>query len=149
MENFSVALYHQSTYSFSEVCRYSRHTYGLQKRTRIDYESEAILHTSVKLPSPFYSHFFLLILPTVPKAMTQTIFRILPKLSAKYKINDKYNVYSTIAKGYKAGGYNYAMFSDIPAQSQMEGTKQNIKDVIYYKPRSSTWNFKMLSTLNL
>jgi len=142
MENFGVALYHQSTYSFSEKFAVTAGIRMDYERTGIDYESEAILHTSVKLPSPF--------IPAFPFDSTYSakgydandFWEFLPKLSAKYKINDKYNVYSTIAKGYKAGGYNYAMFSDI-LQSQMEGTEtKSVKDVIYYKPESS-WNFEI------
>ena len=39
--------------------------------------------------------------------------QFLPKLGLTYRLQDGSNVYATWSKGYRAGGYNFEMFSDV------------------------------------
>ena len=56
------------------------------------------------------------------------------------------NVYATIAKGYKSGGFNTQMFSDFLQQRLMRmmgiGALYNIDDIVGYKPEES-WNYEL------
>lgn len=90
--------------------------------------------------------------------------QLLPKLGIKYHI-DAYNsnLYAIVSKGYRAGGYNIQMFSDIlqtelmaNKQSAMRGDYEvqhtqedfeNIKKTIAYKPET-TWNYEVGAHLN-
>lgn len=98
---------------------------------------------------------------------------LLPKFELKYDIGDKYFFYGSIAKGYRSGGYNVQMFSNL-IQSQlqtktMEGLmsmippsvtlpdgmgggssdeKVDLNDVISYKPEHS-WNYEIGTRANL
>jgi len=88
----------------------------------------------------------------------------LPKFGLTYRLDQhNSNVYALVAKGYRAGGYNIQMFSDI-LQSELQGVAQrargnmdlqhdevyydNIRETISYKPEES-WNYEFGSHLNL
>ncbi|MCR4604086.1 MAG: TonB-dependent receptor [Prevotella sp.] len=88
----------------------------------------------------------------------------LPKFGLTYKI-DKHgsNIYTQVAKGYRAGGFNIQMFSDI-LQTELQGKAQtargdmnlthtledynNMRETISFKPEES-WNFEFGTHLNL
>ena len=92
-------------------------------------------------------------------------FQLLPKVALTYSLDRNLgNIYALVSKGYRAGGYNIQMFSDIlqtdltaHQQDAMRGdydvehTTQdydNIKETIAYKPEES-WNFELGTHLNL
>ena len=88
----------------------------------------------------------------------------LPKLGLTYRIDGKgSNVYALVAKGYRAGGFNIQMFSDIlqtelqsVAQSargdmaieHSDADYQNMRETISFKPEES-WNYEFGTHLNL
>ena len=88
----------------------------------------------------------------------------LPKAGLTWRIDGQgSNVYALVAKGYRAGGFNIQMFSDI-LQSELEGAAQtargdmelqhslldydNIRETIAFKPEES-WNYEFGTHLNL
>ena len=89
--------------------------------------------------------------------------QLLPKLALAYTIDgNNSNLYATIAKGYRAGGFNIQMFSDI-LQTELsshsnsrqsidiehtEQDYQNIISTISYEPETS-WNYELGTHLNL
>ena len=89
--------------------------------------------------------------------------QLLPKFGLTYKLNATSNVYATVAKGYRAGGFNIQMFSDI-LQTELQSSAQtargqfvinhddeaynNIRQTIAYKPETS-WNYEFGTHLNL
>lgn len=90
--------------------------------------------------------------------------QLLPKAGLSYRIdNNDSRVYATVSKGYRAGGYNIQMFSDI-LQTELQGAAQsargvmnighdataydNIARTIAYKPETS-WNYETGAHLNL
>lgn len=91
--------------------------------------------------------------------------QLLPKFGVTYKLTDgSGNVYATVTKGFRAGGFNIQMFSDI-LQTELMANKdnairgdydvphtgadyENINSTISYKPEES-WNFEAGSHLNL
>ncbi|MCH5237201.1 MAG: TonB-dependent receptor [Muribaculaceae bacterium] len=77
---------------------------------------------------------------------------ILPKLSAVYLLSeDLGNIYAKISRGYKAGGFNTNMFSDVLQQRLMGimgiGAQYNPEDIVSYKPEKS-WNYEIGSHLS-
>jgi len=91
--------------------------------------------------------------------------QLLPKFGFSYKIDQLgSNVYVTVAKGYRAGGYNIQMFSDI-LQTELNANSQKaqrsdyevphtdedyqkVNATIAYKPETS-WNYEFGTHLNL
>lgn len=83
--------------------------------------------------------------------------QFLPKIGITYRIDDQQsNIYANISKGYRAGGYNIQMFSDI-LQTELNANRQQalrgdydvphtaedyekVNQTISYKPEVS-WNY--------
>lgn len=53
----------------------------------------------------------------------------LPKVSVKYDFDSKNNVYATVSKGYRSGGYNIQMFSDILQNDMRSANMKDVADV--------------------
>ena len=90
--------------------------------------------------------------------------QLLPKFGLTYRLGSNgSNVYALVAKGYRAGGFNIQMFSDI-LQTELQGVAQsargdmdlvhsdkdyeNIRETIVFKPEES-WNYEFGTHLNL
>ena len=101
----------------------------------------------------------------VTDSQSKTFTQLLPKFGLTYSLDDNLgNVYALVSKGYRAGGYNIQMFSDIlqtdlnaHQQDAMRGdydvehTSQDyaaIEETIAYKPEES-WNYEVGTHLNL
>ncbi len=89
--------------------------------------------------------------------------QLLPKFGLTYQLADNgSNLYATVSKGYRAGGYNIQMFSDILSTEIQANSSQradysiphteadydNINRTIAYKPETS-WNYEVGTHLNL
>lgn len=72
--------------------------------------------------------------------LSQTFNELLPKLSVTYGY-DAGHVYASFSKGYKSGGYNTQMFSDVLQQRVMEtmglSMTYHVSDIVSYKPEYS------------
>ena len=96
---------------------------------------------------------------------SKTYTQLLPKIGLTYSFDDNIgNVYALVSKGYRAGGYNIQMFSDI-LQTDLNAHQQDamrgdydvehttadydaIEETIAYKPEES-WNYEVGTHLNL
>lgn len=101
-----------------------------------------------------------------------TFNQLLPKIGLTYKFNNGSNIYATVTKGYRAGGFNVQMFGDIiqnDVQKNLQGVMmeamQSHQDVnkvvehtdeeyaallegVKFKPEES-WNYEVGTHLNL
>lgn len=78
--------------------------------------------------------------------LTHAWLEILPRFSATYSIDEVHNLYVSVAKGYKAGGFNTQIFSDI-LQERLKGAMLSGIDtadpgIMSYKPEYS-WNYEV------
>ena len=86
--------------------------------------------------------------------LSNTFVEALPKVSVTYNIPSlpASNVYMSVARGYKSGGYNTQMFSDVLQQKLMSamGTpeKYDAEKIMSYKPEYS-WNYEVGAHLSL
>lgn len=80
--------------------------------------------------------------------LSKDFVQLLPKVTALYRLPMKSpsTIYASIAKGYKAGGFNTQMFSDVLQQRLMGmmgiGMAYDIDEIVGYKPEKS-WNYEL------
>ena len=126
-------------------------SYATEANMRLD---ESVMGTAVKA----------VVTSRLARDEHNTFRQLLPKVALSYRIDGSGSrVYATVAKGYRAGGYNFQMFSDIlqtelqeaaqTARADMEITHSeqdysNIAETISYKPEES-WNYEVGAHLNL
>lgn len=140
LQNADVALFHTSYINVNnwQVEMGVRLDY---EHNRIDYNSEALIHYLFTETMSEYK--------ALETKLTGTkrldYFEILPKVSASY-IGDGWSTYATLSEGYKGGGFNTQLFSDILKNKMMtdlmgdlgvyfsDAAEYEIKDVISYKP---------------
>ena len=109
-----LALFHQSTVDDLLVDGLSL-TLGLRldhERLSMDYDSQtgaAYAFSMQMLPRPLESDAVSRLQGKVKDHYT----RLLPKVALKYDFDDANNVYAGVSKGYRSGGYNIQMFSDV------------------------------------
>ena len=144
---WGVALYHQSSYDWQRFT----FTAGL----RLDYE-----HASLNHHSETHTGY------QVIEAATGTVYHsenididdggslskhfteLLPKFSITYHLPTagESSLYASVSKGYKAGGFNTQMFSDVLQQRLMGimgiGAAYDIDDIVSYRPEKA-WNYEL------
>lgn len=151
--SYGLALYHQSTLSVDDWT----FTAGLRldyEKTSLDYLSHCSTSYTTYQGSVaqgnIFAHTPVLIHDT--GHLRKDFLQLLPKLSATYNLPSlpRSNVFFSIAKGYKAGGFNTQMFSDVLQQKLMNimglSASYDIDEVVGYKPEQS-WNAELGSHL--
>ena len=164
------AIYHQSTLNdlFTEGLSL---TVGLRldyEKLWLDYDSQCAMGFNFGVSAPFLPQDIIRSL----EALTQFIgkertdyLQLLPKFTLQYAWNRQNNVYATVSKGYRSGGYNIQMFSDLVQNdlrtAMMDAIKQdevlgnfagmmpdfpaldvNVSEATLYKPEYS-WNYEV------
>jgi outer membrane receptor protein involved in Fe transport len=86
---------------------------------------------------------------TVSGKESMDFTELLPKITLKYEFNESNLIYASVAKGYKAGGYNIQIFADIMQermkssdQSNRHPSENEIETLTSYKPEYS-WNYEI------
>lgn len=166
---FNIGLYHESNVDLTDRLML---TLGLRydyQRVSIDYDTRSTFrldYNGTMQGRPMStSHTFTSYL----QSNHHTDYsQLLPKLALTYRLDNKgNNVYMAVSKGFRAGGYNLQMFSDIfrTEQSQLgaqlmqlmqkdvvvehtDAEYDNVNNTIAYKPEES-WNYELGSRLNL
>lgn len=144
---WGVALYHQSSLDW----RRFTFTAGL----RLDYE-----HASLRYNSETHTGYDIIETATGQiyhssnidindgGALSKHFVELLPKLAVTYHLptNCRASVYASVSKGYKAGGFNTQMFSDVLQQRLMGimgiGAAYDVNDIVGYKPEKA-WNYEV------
>ena len=183
MPVLGAALYHQSQFTAGKFT----FTAGL----RFDYEQAKIDYISTSSVDYIYSMKIQMspMMPpreikvesgvntTLGDKLSESWFEILPKFALQYSLEENGNLYASVSRGFKAGGYNTQIFSDILQNqvksdlmsdlmansggalgsmggsmgSQMGGSSSpsyTVDEIITYKPEYS-WNWEAGAHLNL
>lgn len=160
LPTFNQGVFHESNI---DLTRRLTLTLGLRydySKVRLDYDTRAEMNCNVMMMgSAASSH----LLSKLSNSYHNDFHQLLPKLGLSYKFGDNgSNLYGAISKGYRAGGYNYQMFSDIlqtelSNNSSQRGdyeiphTEEDYKDIektIAYAPET-TWNYELGAHINL
>ena len=132
-------------------------------KVKIEYDTQALmtLHYAAQM-GPRMMEYTNGLLSPLSQSHDKVYFQFLPKVALTYSFaNNLGNVYALVSKGYRSGGYNIQMFSDILQTDLMANGKdisslQNetktlehtaedyaaIEEAISYKPEE-TWNFEV------
>ncbi|MCD8081799.1 MAG: TonB-dependent receptor [Bacteroides sp.] len=178
----NTAIYHESTYNnlFTDGLSF---TVGL----RLDYEKTRLKYRSGSDTMDFDFTLMMGREMNFPNLTANTdlngkeksdYWQLLPKFALKYDFNTGNNIYASVTKGYRSGGYNIQLFSDViqgvlrnemiseiydaainagaPAQAMdpifhtIPGYKDevNIQETTRFKPETS-WNYEIGSHLTL
>lgn len=114
MPVYGIALYHQSEFVLGRF----RLTAGLRldyEHSSLDYANHGALHYRFTLTMPDYK----LIETRLGGKEKRDYIEPLPKLALSYSLPYGSNLYLSFSRGFKAGGYNTQMFSDI-LQNQVQ-----------------------------
>ena len=155
LPSYGVSLYHESQLNAGDFTL----TLGL----RWDWEHNAIRYHSYSAST--YSIYDLTDGTEKPYAsnipvniddrgkLSQSFNQLLPKFSVSYNLPASAgNVFASVTKGYKSGGYNTQMFSDVLQQRIMGkmglAERYDVDDIISYAPEK-TWNGEIGAHLSL
>ncbi len=144
---WGVALYHQSSIDWKRFT----FTAGL----RLDYEHatlnyHSLTHTGYKVMDAAAGTVYLSEDIDIDDggSLSKHFMELLPKFTVTYHLpaSGKASIYASITKGYKAGGFNTQMFSDVLQQRLMGimgiGASYDINDIVGYKPEKA-WNYEL------
>lgn len=82
--------------------------------TRMHYRFEPIMTADRDLSIPYKG------------TVSHSHFEVLPKLSVLFRVSDEIKLFSTVSKGYRAGGFNTQIFSDILQNMTMTATMNDM-----------------------
>jgi len=145
LRSYGAALYHHSTLDIGAWTL----TAGLRlehEGQRLDYDSRALVHYLV---TPIMSESKPM--PTRLEGNEETSFtELTPSLSATFRRNG-WTGHASASRGYKAGGFNTQLFSDLVQQAMTRNLQENLgisiddgsplHEVITYKPEYA-WNYE-------
>ena len=164
---FNLGVFHESNYDFTDRLTA---TVGLRydfTHSKIDFDARGISYNPV----------FSIMGTTISPAKIYTDYigadkanfsQLLPKFGLTYKTDNGSNIYATVTKGYRAGGFNIQMFGDI-IQNDLQtaigmlqgGTPMTevvlehhgedcapIQEGIKFKPEES-WNYELGTHANI
>jgi outer membrane receptor protein involved in Fe transport len=152
ISTYGAALYHQSVFNLDRW----QITAGLRldmEHVTMRYNSNATIPYRFDLTMDNYRD----LLTEFKGRDSQTFFEVLPKIAVRYTLNSRNNIYATITRGYKSGGFNTQIFSDILQVKMMSDmmdalgieldngattTTYNSASATRYKPEKS-WNFEL------
>ena len=151
---YGAALYHQSSFDIGAWRLTAGIRFDLEYAT-MDYHSASDISVRFGLLNGTNTNAYLPVHSTFKGREQQLFFEILPKIAAEYSFAQG-SAYATITRGYKAGGFNTQIFSDILQVQMMNDMMEelgvyldNLGTATYdsasatrYKPETS-WNFEV------
>ena len=155
LPNWGVAVYHESEYAWKNWTA----SLGLRlayERSEIDY------HSYVNTGMSLYMQQGPMLIPIrqIPISLDladhlhMTSLQLLPEIKIAYNLSNETAIGIVVSKGYKAGGYNTQMFSDILQQNLMammpsaSAPTYEVDEIISYEPETS-WNYELNATTSL
>ena len=158
---FNLGFVHESNLTFGRMTL----TLGLRydyTHTKVHYDTSAFMTMTANVMGQQATN----VLSSVFNGRNRSDFnQLLPKVGLSYRIDEAgSNVYATVSKGFRAGGFNIQMFSDI-LQTELNANSSkanrssydiphteedydNVNNTIAFKPEVS-WNYEAGAHLNL
>ena len=158
----SVGAFHESTLSLTDRLDV---TIGLRyeySKVKIDYNTAGLVALHYSIPPIDQTN---RLTAVIANGSDRSFRQLLPKVGFTYRLdNSGSNIYATVSKGYRAGGYNIQMFSEIYQSEFMKKGKslstgdvtisytdddyRAVDETISYDPEES-WNYEAGAHLNM
>ena len=154
---YGAALYHQSEWHLGRWKLIAGLRFDWEYAT-MDYNSNATIPYMFDLTMSDYKE----LRTEFTGRESQMFFKVLPKIAAQYNLQNG-SIYATVTRGYKAGGFNTQIFSDIlqvkmmndmmsdlgvELESAVGTTTYDSASATRYKPET-TWNFEIGTHLDI
>ena len=146
---YGFALFHQSTYNNLLIDGLSA-TLGLRldyEKAKLDYDTRIQMNMMIQ-PSGMPFAFPFAAKDTLLGNTSKEFLELTPKFSLKYECSPTSFFYASVTKGYKTGGYNIQMFSDLIQQEMMKSyspptsvVAKSVNQTVSYDPEYS-WNYE-------
>lgn len=145
---YNVALFHQSQFKDLFGKEGLSFTVGLRmeyEHMKMDYNSGTSLGYTVGVKGEMtqmgqiINEIFNMAIPLTVESryqgeISKDYVQLLPKFALQYDFNNnKSNVYASVSKGYRSGGYNYQMFSELLQSSLRNDMMRQSKEAIMAK----------------
>ena len=121
IDTWNAALFHESVFDLNRWLitagvrfDYEGGTMDYDCLTRLHYRFEPIMTADRDLSIPYKG------------TVSHSHFEVLPKLSVLFRASDGITLFSTVSKGYRAGGFNTQIFSDILQNMTMTATMNDM-----------------------
>lgn len=121
IDTWNAALFHESVFDLNRWLitagvrfDYEGGTMDYDCLTRLHYRFEPIMTADRDLSIPYKG------------TVSHSHFEVLPKLSVLFRASDGITLFSTVSKGYRAGGFNTQIFSDILQNMAMTATMNDM-----------------------
>lgn len=143
---FNAAVYHQSTLKDVFVKGLSV-TAGF----RVDYEKNSIdYRTGTELPFKFAIRPMEILQPVQTHTLMKGKYsddyvQLLPKFALQYDFGSRSNVYFTASKGFRSGGYNFQMFSELLQNNLTNDMQSDLKNALVANPKVPEMAKKMIA----
>lgn len=139
------ALFHQSTFDNLLVQGLSLTLGGrldIENKTQLDYDTHSKMTMQMQrgpqlIEMPAEAH--------LVGSVDTTFVAFLPKASLKYEWGNQNFVYASVSRGYKSGGFNVQMISDLVTESlraRPGSPAPDVKSRTMYMPEMS-WNYEL------
>ena len=145
---YNVALYHQSQFRDFLGMEGVSFTMGLRmdyEHMQMNYNSGTSLNYKVGITGEMNRGGQVTTIPMMPETsltvesrytgkLSKNYLQLLPKFALQYDFRDgKSNVYASVSKGHRSGGYNYQMFSELLQSSLKNDMMRQSKEAIMDK----------------
>ena len=121
IDTWNAALFHESVFDLDRWLitagirfDYEGGTMDYDCMTRLHYRFEPVMTADRDLSIPYKG------------TVSHSHFQVLPKLSALFRATGAVSLFSTVSKGYRAGGFNTQIFSDILQNMTMTATMNDM-----------------------
>ena len=159
--HFNLGIFHESNIDISPN---PTATLGLRydySHKKIAYDTEAMMAITANVMGKTATNVLTSILNN---SVSDDFNQLLPKAGLTFRFKNGSNIYAVVSKGYRSGGYNIQMFSDI-LQTELNNNKANamggnyevphdantydkVNKTIAYNPETS-WNYEIGAHINL
>ena len=145
---YNVALYHQSQFRDFLGMEGVSFTMGIRmdyEHMQMNYNSGTSLNYKVGITGEMNRGGQVTTIPMMPETsltvksrytgkLSKNYLQLLPKFALQYDFRDgKSNVYASVSKGHRSGGYNYQMFSELLQSSLKNDMMRQSKEAIMDK----------------